>query len=179
MRSRLWNRNSGSGLTGYSQRWILLCWKWFPVVLYTPGPLFNATTNYSVVVRVFNHLDDPLLLTWSGPPGIQMQRHLWQDGLPGTHFLRDGTLLTSFRWKIKLEASALPYSTSREHLLSLVMLWLITGTLNLILFPQSDGKMVLRILLDYGKELGMPDGVLIMDSVLTSTAVVYLMELIT
>ncbi|KAG2287081.1 hypothetical protein Bca52824_046686 [Brassica carinata] len=83
-----------------------------------PGPLFNATTNYSVVVRVFNHLDDPLLLTWSGPPGIQMQRHLWQDGLPGTHFLRDGTLLTSFRWKIKLEASALPYSTSREHLLS-------------------------------------------------------------
>ncbi|KAH0885092.1 hypothetical protein HID58_061188 [Brassica napus] len=86
------------------------------------GPLFNATTNYSVVVRVFNHLDDPLLLTWSGPPGIQMQRHLWQDGLPGTHFLRDGTLLTSFRWKIKLEASALPYSTSREHLLSLVML---------------------------------------------------------
>ncbi|KAG2287083.1 hypothetical protein Bca52824_046687 [Brassica carinata] len=59
-----------------------------------------------------------VLLLESGPPGIQMQRHLWQDGLPGTHFLRDGTLLTSFRWKIKLEASALPYSTSREHLLS-------------------------------------------------------------
>ncbi|CAG7903068.1 unnamed protein product, partial [Brassica rapa] len=32
------------------------------------------------------------------------------------------------------------------------------------------GHVVLRILLDYGKELGMPDGVPIMDSFLTSTA---------
>jgi len=29
-----------------------------------PGPLLNATTNYNVVVNVFNHLDEPLLLTW-------------------------------------------------------------------------------------------------------------------
>ena len=29
-----------------------------------PGPLLNATTNYNVVVRVFNNLDESLLLTW-------------------------------------------------------------------------------------------------------------------
>ncbi|KAF3559371.1 hypothetical protein F2Q69_00015515 [Brassica cretica] len=93
-----------------------------------------------------------------------MQRHLWQDGLPGTHFLRDGNLLTSFRWKIKLEASALPYSNFQRA--SAKFGHVVINNRNIKSYPFPT---VLRILLDYGKELGMPDGVLIMDSVLTST----------
>ncbi|PON89473.1 Copper-resistance protein [Trema orientale] len=29
-----------------------------------PGPRINATTNYNVIVNVFNELDEDLLLTW-------------------------------------------------------------------------------------------------------------------
>lgn len=29
-----------------------------------PGPPINATTNYNVVVNVWNDLDENLLLTW-------------------------------------------------------------------------------------------------------------------
>lgn len=30
-----------------------------------PGPNINSTSNNNIVVNVFNHLDEPFLLTWS------------------------------------------------------------------------------------------------------------------
>ncbi|THU56932.1 hypothetical protein C4D60_Mb11t22410 [Musa balbisiana] len=30
-----------------------------------PGPNINSTTNNNIVINVFNHLDEPFLLTWS------------------------------------------------------------------------------------------------------------------
>ncbi|KAE8679681.1 hypothetical protein F3Y22_tig00111398pilonHSYRG00328 [Hibiscus syriacus] len=41
-----------------------------------PGPIFNITTNWNVVVNVKNDLDEPLLLTW---------KNSWQDGVSGTN----------------------------------------------------------------------------------------------
>ncbi|XP_031478833.1 monocopper oxidase-like protein SKU5 [Nymphaea colorata] len=46
-----------------------------------PGPPINATTNWNVLVNVWNNLDEPLLITWSG---IQQRRNSWQDGVLGT-----------------------------------------------------------------------------------------------
>ncbi|CAN6471798.1 unnamed protein product [Victoria cruziana] len=47
-----------------------------------PGPSINSTTNDNIVVNVFNHLDEPFLLSWNG---IQQRKDSWQDGMPGTN----------------------------------------------------------------------------------------------
>ncbi|CAL9078316.1 unnamed protein product [Musa textilis] len=47
-----------------------------------PGPNINSTTNNNIVVNVFNNLDEPFLLTWNG---IQQRKNSWQDGMPGTN----------------------------------------------------------------------------------------------
>ncbi|KAG9443451.1 hypothetical protein H6P81_014791 [Aristolochia fimbriata] len=45
-----------------------------------PGPNINSTTNNNIVINVFNNLDEPFLLTWSG---IQQRKNSWMDGTPG------------------------------------------------------------------------------------------------
>ncbi|KAG9443452.1 hypothetical protein H6P81_014792 [Aristolochia fimbriata] len=45
-----------------------------------PGPSINSTSNNNVVINVFNHLDEPFLLTWNG---IQQRKNSWMDGTPG------------------------------------------------------------------------------------------------
>ncbi|KAF5746269.1 monocopper oxidase-like protein SKU5 isoform X1 [Tripterygium wilfordii] len=47
-----------------------------------PGPVLNVTTNWNVVVNVKNDLDEPLLITWNG---IQHRKNSWQDGVLGTN----------------------------------------------------------------------------------------------
>ncbi|GKV30253.1 hypothetical protein SLEP1_g39085 [Rubroshorea leprosula] len=47
-----------------------------------PGPNINSTTNNNIVINIFNNLDEPFLVTWSG---IQQRKNSWQDGLPGTN----------------------------------------------------------------------------------------------
>ncbi|PKA51822.1 L-ascorbate oxidase like [Apostasia shenzhenica] len=47
-----------------------------------PGPVINCTSNNNIVVNVFNHLDEPFLLSWNG---IQQRKNSWQDGMPGTN----------------------------------------------------------------------------------------------
>ncbi|XP_072954793.1 L-ascorbate oxidase homolog [Typha angustifolia] len=47
-----------------------------------PGPNINSTTNNNIVINVYNHLDQPFLFTWNG---IQQRKNSWQDGTPGTN----------------------------------------------------------------------------------------------
>ncbi|KAK9274130.1 hypothetical protein L1049_018944 [Liquidambar formosana] len=47
-----------------------------------PGPNINSTTNNNIVINVFNNLDEPFLLSWSG---IQHRKNSWQDGVLGTN----------------------------------------------------------------------------------------------
>ncbi|CAN0906248.1 Monocopper oxidase-like protein SKU5 [Linum grandiflorum] len=47
-----------------------------------PGPLVNATTNDVVHVNVHNNLAEPFLITWNG---VQLRRNSWQDGVQGTN----------------------------------------------------------------------------------------------
>ncbi|KAF5735674.1 multi-copper oxidase type 1 family protein [Tripterygium wilfordii] len=47
-----------------------------------PGPNINSTSNNNVVVNVFNNLDEPFLLTWTG---VQQRKNSWQDGVLGTN----------------------------------------------------------------------------------------------
>ncbi|WOL15160.1 L-ascorbate oxidase [Canna indica] len=47
-----------------------------------PGPQIEAVTNDNVIVNVFNQLQEPFLISWDG---IQQRRNSWQDGVYGTN----------------------------------------------------------------------------------------------
>ncbi|OIW06234.1 hypothetical protein TanjilG_03859 [Lupinus angustifolius] len=46
-----------------------------------PGPDINTITNENLIINVFNGLDEPFLLSWSG---VQQRRNSYQDGVFGT-----------------------------------------------------------------------------------------------
>ncbi|CAH8384653.1 unnamed protein product [Eruca vesicaria subsp. sativa] len=139
-----------------------------------PGPLLNATTNYNVVVRVSNHLDESLLLTWSG---IQMRRNSWQDGVLATNCPIPPRWNFTYQFQVKDQIGSFFYSPSLNFQRASGGFGpIVVNNRNIIPipFPQPDGEIIfmigdwytqdhkaLRRILDSGKELGMPDGVLI------------------
>ncbi|CAA7394363.1 unnamed protein product [Spirodela intermedia] len=46
-----------------------------------PGPQIDAVTNDNLIINVFNSLGEPFLISWNG---IQQRRNSWQDGVYGT-----------------------------------------------------------------------------------------------
>ncbi|KAL2471997.1 Monocopper oxidase-like protein SKU5 [Abeliophyllum distichum] len=139
-----------------------------------PGPTINVTTNNNVAVNVRNKLDEDLLMHWSG---IQQRRTSWQDGVLGTncpipskwnwtyqfqvkdqigsffyfpslHFQRAsggfGTFIVNNRAIIPI-----PFDTPYGDITILIGDW------------YTQNHTALRKTLNAGKDLGMPDGVLI------------------
>lgn len=47
-----------------------------------PGPRLDAVTNDNLIINVINKLDEPFLLTWNG---IKQRKNSWQDGMMGTN----------------------------------------------------------------------------------------------
>ncbi|CAH8279269.1 unnamed protein product [Arabidopsis lyrata] len=139
-----------------------------------PGPVINATTNYNVDVNVFNHLDEPLLLTW---PGVQMRRNSWQDGVLGTNCPIPPKWNFTYDFQLKDQIGSYFYSPSLNfQRASGGFGSIIINNRDLVPIPftKPDGEIIfiigdwytqnhtaLRRILDSGKELGMPDGVLI------------------
>uniref|UniRef100_A0A0E0D1N2 L-ascorbate oxidase n=1 Tax=Oryza meridionalis TaxID=40149 RepID=A0A0E0D1N2_9ORYZ len=46
-----------------------------------PGPTIEAVTNDNLIINVFNKLNDPFLISWNG---IQQRRNSFEDGVAGT-----------------------------------------------------------------------------------------------
>ncbi|CAN6205503.1 unnamed protein product [Urochloa humidicola] len=46
-----------------------------------PGPQIEAVTNDNLIINVFNKLNEPFLLSWSG---LQQRRNSYEDGVAGT-----------------------------------------------------------------------------------------------
>ncbi|XP_028766220.1 L-ascorbate oxidase homolog [Neltuma alba] len=46
-----------------------------------PGPDIHSVTNDNLIINVFNSLDEPFLLSWSG---VQQRRNSYEDGVLGT-----------------------------------------------------------------------------------------------
>ncbi|KAJ3692581.1 hypothetical protein LUZ60_011676 [Juncus effusus] len=133
-----------------------------------PGPLMNITTNWNVVVNVLNSLDEPLLLTW---------RNSWQDGVLGTNC----PIPPGWNWTYEFQAK--DQIGSFFYFPSLFLQRTSGGfggiTVNNrevipVPFGKPDGEFEvfigdwyiknhteLRKMLDEGKELGVPDGILI------------------
>ncbi|XP_016483423.1 monocopper oxidase-like protein SKS1 [Nicotiana tabacum] len=139
-----------------------------------PGPVLNVTTNYNVVVNVKNKLDENLLVTWSG---IQMRRSSWQDGVLGTNCPIPAKWNFTYQFQVKDQIGSFFYAPSLnlQRASGGFGSFIITNR-NIIPIPFSppDGDIViiigdwytrdhkaLRKDLDAGKQLGMPDGVLI------------------
>uniref|UniRef100_A0A0E0EI04 Monocopper oxidase-like protein SKU5 n=1 Tax=Oryza meridionalis TaxID=40149 RepID=A0A0E0EI04_9ORYZ len=139
-----------------------------------PGPLLNVTTNWNVRVNVQNNLDEPLLLTWDG---IQMRMNSWQDGVAGTNCPIPPGWNWTYQFQLKDQIGSFFYFPS-------LGLQRAAGGFGPVIvnnravvpvpFAQPDGDITLfigdwytkshvelRKMLDDGKDLGIPDGILI------------------
>ncbi|TKY49857.1 Monocopper oxidase protein SKS1 [Spatholobus suberectus] len=139
-----------------------------------PGPLINVTTNNHVIVNVYNELDEGLLMTWSG---VEMRRNSWQDGVLGTNCPIPPKWNWTYRFQVKDQIGSFFYfpSLSFQRASGGFGPFVINNReLIPIPFAQPDGDIfimigdwytqnhtALRATLDSGKDLGIPDGVLI------------------
>ncbi|XP_010906622.1 monocopper oxidase-like protein SKU5 [Elaeis guineensis] len=138
-----------------------------------PGPLINVTTNWNVVINVLNSLDEPLLITWDG---IQHRKNCWQDGVLGTNCPIPAGWNWTYQFQVKDQIGSFFYFPSLGLQRAAGGYGGITVNNRVVIavpFGEPDGDITLfigdwynknhtalRKALDDGKDLGMPDGVL-------------------
>ena len=139
-----------------------------------PGPNINSTTNNNIVLNVFNNLDEPFLVTWNG---IQQRKNSWQDGTLGTMCpIPPGTNYT-YQFQVKDQiGSYMYYPTTAMHKAGGAFGGLRVNSRLLIPVPYADPEddytvligdwytkshTQLKKLLDSGRSMARPDGVLI------------------
>ncbi|KAF3444364.1 hypothetical protein FNV43_RR14056 [Rhamnella rubrinervis] len=139
-----------------------------------PGPNINSTTNNNIVVNVFNNLDEPFLLTWSG---VQHRKNSWQDGVLGTNCPIPPGQNFTYRFQVKDQiGSYMYYATTAMHRAAGAFGGLRVNSRLLIPVPYADPEddytvligdwyskshSTLRKFLDSGRSLARPDGLLI------------------
>ncbi|KAL0324435.1 UNVERIFIED_CONTAM: Monocopper oxidase-like protein SKU5 [Sesamum calycinum] len=122
-----------------------------------PGPTLNVTTNNNVVVNVRNKLDEGLLIHWSG---IQQRRSSWQDGLPGTNC----PIPAKWNWTYQFQRASGGFGSIIVNNRDIIPIPFDTpyGDITIVIGDwYTQNHTALRKTLNAGKDLGMPDGVLI------------------
>ncbi|RZC82676.1 hypothetical protein C5167_045461 [Papaver somniferum] len=139
-----------------------------------PGPNINSTTNNNIVINIFNNLDEPVLFSWNG---IQHRKNSWQDGMPGTTCpIQPGTNYT-YHFQVKDQIGSYFYFPSTAfHKAAGGFGGLRVNSRLLIPVPFADPEddytvligdwyttdhKALRSVLDSGRSINRPDGVLI------------------
>ncbi|XP_008787012.2 monocopper oxidase-like protein SKU5 [Phoenix dactylifera] len=138
-----------------------------------PGPIVNVTTNWNIVVNVLNDLDEDLLLTWDG---IQQRKNSWQDGVSGTNCPIPSGWNWTYQFQVKDQIGSFFYFPPLNFQRAAGGFGGITiNNRDVIAVPfgKPDGDITLfigdwyirnhtdlRKALNEGKDLGMPDGVL-------------------
>ncbi|CAL9194326.1 unnamed protein product [Musa hybrid cultivar] len=139
-----------------------------------PGPQIEAVTNDNVIVNVFNSLPEPFLISWNG---IQQRKSSWQDGVYGTNCPippgRNFTYVMQFKDQI---GSYFYFPSLAFHKAAggFGGIRVLSRPLIPVPFPPPAGDFTLLIgdwfkanhstlkyVLDSGRDLPFPDGVLI------------------
>ncbi|KAG2686259.1 hypothetical protein I3760_10G167700 [Carya illinoinensis] len=139
-----------------------------------PGPNINSTTNNNIIINVFNNLDESFLVTWNG---IQHRKNSWQDGTLGTMCPIPPKTNYTYHFQVKDQiGSYIYYPTTAMHRAAGAFGGLRVNSRLLIPVPYADPEddytvligdwyikshSTLRKILDSGRSLGRPDGVLI------------------
>jgi FtsP/CotA-like multicopper oxidase with cupredoxin domain len=139
-----------------------------------PGPTINVTTNNNVAVNVHNKLDENLLIHWSG---VQQRRSSWQDGVLGTNCPIPPKWNWTYQFQVKDQIGSFFYfpSLNFQRAAGGFGGFIINNRPVIsVPFDTPQGDIVvfigdwytrnhtdLRKDLDDGKDLGMPNGVLI------------------
>ncbi|WOG90319.1 hypothetical protein DCAR_0209562 [Daucus carota subsp. sativus] len=139
-----------------------------------PGPVINVTTNNNVEVNVRNKLDEELLMTWDG---VQQRRTSWQDGVLGTTCPIPPKWNWTYNFQVKDQIGSFFYFPSLNfQRASGGFGGIIINNRAVIPIPfatphgdipimigdwYTSNHTALRRTLNGGKDLGMPDGVLI------------------
>ncbi|KAH1122299.1 hypothetical protein J1N35_005459 [Gossypium stocksii] len=137
-----------------------------------PGPNINSTTNNNVIVNVFNNLDEPFLLTWSG---VQHRKNPWQDGVLGTNCPIPPGKNYTYKFQVKDQiGSYMYYPVTAMHKAAGGFGGLRINSRLLIPVPYADpaddytliagdffnkGHTSLKKVLESGRNLGRCDGV--------------------
>ncbi|GFS36020.1 SKU5 similar 5 [Actinidia rufa] len=133
-----------------------------------PGPDIYSVTNDNIIINVFNSLDEPFLLSWNG---IQQRRNSFQDGVYGTtcpippgknftYILQMKDQIGSFYYFPSLAFHKAAGGFGGIRILSRPGIPVPFDN------PAGDytiliGRLDLKAILDGGKKLPFPDGVLI------------------
>jgi FtsP/CotA-like multicopper oxidase with cupredoxin domain len=139
-----------------------------------PGPTINVTTNNNVAVNVHNKLDENLLIHWCG---VQQRRSSWQDGVLGTNCPIPPKWNWTYQFQVKDQIGSFFYfpSLNFQRAAGGFGGFIINNRPVIsVPFDTPQGDIVvfigdwytrnhtdLRKDLDDGKDLGMPNGVLI------------------
>ncbi|XP_031123410.1 L-ascorbate oxidase homolog [Ipomoea triloba] len=139
-----------------------------------PGPKINCTSNNNIIVNVFNELDEPLLLTWSG---IQQRKNSWVDGtigtmcpiMPGTNFtyklqVKDQIGTYFYFPTTGLQRAAGGYGPINVHSRDLIPVPFDRPADEFNVFISdwyNKGHKTLKKILDSGRTIARPDGVVI------------------
>lgn len=139
-----------------------------------PGPTINVTTNNNVAVNVHNKLDENLLIHWSG---VQQRRSSWQDGVLGTNCPIPPKWNWTYQFQVKDQIGSFFYFPSLNFQRAaggfggfiinnrpVISVPFDTPEGDIVVFIgdwYTRNHTALRKALDDGKDLGMPDGVLI------------------
>ncbi|CAL4939234.1 unnamed protein product [Urochloa decumbens] len=139
-----------------------------------PGPAIECQTGDNLIINVRNSLPDPFLLSWNG---LQHRKNSWQDGVSGTncpippgqnftYHMQAKDQIGSFFYfpSLAFHKAAGGFGAIRIHNRPLIP----------VPFPSPDDEFTMLIgdwyttshkalqnLLDSGKELPSPDGILI------------------
>ncbi|URD97276.1 L-ascorbate oxidase [Musa troglodytarum] len=139
-----------------------------------PGPQIEAVTNDNVIINVFNSLPEPFLLSWNG---IQQRRNSWQDGVFGTNCPIPPGRNFTYVMQVKDQIGSFFYFPSlafHKAAGGFGGIRVLSRPLIPVPFPPPAGDFTLLIgdwykanhstlkyVLDSGRDLAFPDGVLI------------------
>ncbi|KAM7482793.1 hypothetical protein LguiB_007376 [Lonicera macranthoides] len=139
-----------------------------------PGPDIYSVTNNNIIINVINNLPEPFLLSWNG---VQQRRNSYQDGVYGTTCPIPPGKNFTYKMQVKDQIGSFFYFPSlafHKAAGGFGGIKILSRPLIPVPFPEPAGDYTVLIgdwyktdhsrlkrILDYGKMLKFPDGLLI------------------